>query len=219
MRLWCVLLLALAYGLNGHAEGDLNLKVSFIEALTREPLLNSQVIITYSNQSKVFKTGKKNNSVDINIPLNHIYNMRCVKNGYASKNIEIDVTEIPEENVEGGFKVILDITLFPMRPEFDLSVLKEPIGKCAYEVEIDDLKWDMAHTEEYKSVLDKELKRVCNLYQKQYLRWKSKGDKSMSKIKYKQALKQYRKALNFSFENEDLTETYRKLKMKIRRYS
>ncbi len=219
MRWLFAAVLLFGFGQNGLAEDDLELKVTFFEALTREPLTNSEVIITYNNQVKVFKTGRTDNSVELILPLDYVYDVRCVKKGYVFKHVEIDLTGIPEENNEGGFRLELDMTLFHLRPEFDISVMQKPIGKCAYDSDTDNIEFDLAYTIEYKTVLSTELKKTAEFYSEDYYKWKAKGDKSMSEINYKKALKYYRKALNYIDKDEELEEKYLEIKERLERYN
>lgn len=85
-----------------------------------------------------------------------VWTLRVKKRRYYDKWILFDLNGIPEENKEGDFTMVTDFTMLKSKSRKTKRLLeKNPVGKCAYDVEEDRITWD----DEYTSTINTQIKR------------------------------------------------------------
>ncbi|HIK66674.1 MAG TPA: hypothetical protein EYF95_01740, partial [Flavobacteriales bacterium] len=157
--------------------------------------------------------GDKNAGYSIELPIRHSYTFQYERDGFVSKKVVLDVSEIPEGEAVGGFGFDLDMTLFKNIEGFDISILDTPIGMGMYDVNSGKFKFDLDHTDRMKLRIENERNRILAIEEN---RSKNKrafdvamkaGENAMKKKKWQEALAHFDEALTLiPDEEEAITE-------------
>ena len=99
----------------------------------------------------------------VELPLHHLYTFEFVRDGFTSKKVSLDVSDVPETDAVDGFGFDLDITLFKTIEGFDESILDTPIGMGTYDVETGKFNFDMDHTDRVKQRIENEKNRILSI--------------------------------------------------------
>lgn len=76
-----------------------------------------------------------------------IWTFKVKKRGYYTKWVLFDLNGIPEENKEGDFAMTTDFSMINSKSRKTKRLLmKNPIGKCAYDADEDVINWDFGYT-------------------------------------------------------------------------
>jgi hypothetical protein len=135
------------------------------------------------------------------LPLRHSYTFQYGRDGFISKKVVLDVSDIPESDHIDGFGFDLDMTLFKTIEGFDETILDTPIGMGTYNVETGKFKFDMDHTDRVKLRIENEKNRIESIAEN---RSKNKrafdvamkaGENAMKKKKWQEALAKFEEAL------------------------
>ena len=94
------------------------------------------------------------------LPMRHIYTFDFGREGFVSKKVVLDGSNLPEGGDVEEFGFDLDITLFKMIKGFDESIMDTPIGIGVYDVETDKFNFDMDHTERVMQRIENEINRI-----------------------------------------------------------
>jgi len=153
--------------------------------------------------------GDKNAGYSIELPIRYSYTFQYERDGFVSKKVVLDVSEIPEGEAVGGFGFDLDMTLFKNIEGFDISILDTPIGMGMYDIDTGKFKFDLDHTDRMKLRIDNELNRLLAIEEN---RSKNKrafdvamkaGENSMKKKQWQEALAHFDEALTLIPEEEE----------------
>ena len=157
--------------------------------------------------------GDKNAGYSIELPIRHSYTFQYERDGFVSKKVVLDVSEIPEGEAVGGFGFDLDMTLFKNIEGFDISILDTPIGMGMYDISSGKFKFDLDHTDRMKLRIENEHNRLLAIEEN---RSKNKrafdvamkaGENAMKKKKWQEALAHFDEALTLiPDEEEAITE-------------
>ena len=157
--------------------------------------------------------GDKNAGYSIELPIRYSYTFQYERDGFVSKKVVLDVSEIPEGEAVGGFGFDLDMSLFKNIEGFDISILDTPIGMGMYDVNSGKFKFDLDHTDRMKLRIDNERNRLLAIEEN---RSKNKrafdvamkaGENAMKKKKWQEALAHFDEALTLiPDEEEAITE-------------
>ena len=157
--------------------------------------------------------GDKNAGYSIELPIRHSYTFQYERDGFVSKKVVLDVSEIPEGEAVGGFGFDLDMALFKNIEGFDISILDTPIGMGMYDINSGKFKFDLDHTDRMKLRVENELNRLIAIEEN---RSKNKrafdvamkaGENAMKKKKWQEALAHFDEALTLiPDEEEAITE-------------
>ena len=157
--------------------------------------------------------GDKNAGYSIELPIRYSYTFQYERDGFVSKKVVLDVSEIPEGEAVGGFGFDLDMSLFKNIEGFDISILDTPIGMGMYDINSGKFKFDLDHTDRMKLRIDNERNRLLAIEEN---RSKNKrafdvamkaGENAMKKKKWQEALAHFDEALTLiPDEEEAITE-------------
>ncbi|MFK7757442.1 MAG: hypothetical protein AB8B53_10975 [Flavobacteriales bacterium] len=158
---------------------------------------------------QVFQDGKLldsyatsgNSKYEFQVSLGHLYLFKFSKSGFVNKSVEVNTKNIPEEDQEGGFKLNMDMTLFEYVEGFNESIMDEPLGKAGYDVNMNDITFNLGHTTQMKNKITAERERLENAgaleaeNRKKYEDLMIQGSDNMTKEKYEGAIGSYESAL------------------------
>lgn len=125
-------------------------------------LLDSTLITIYSGEvpfSEIW-TNKKGKCT-FKLPLDKTFKIEISKPGYVTKYITVS-TKVPNENRD-VFSFSFDVDLFEEVKGLDVSVLKQPIAKVAYNLTLEGFAYDVAYTSRINTDLKKMYKNYYRL--------------------------------------------------------
>jgi tetratricopeptide (TPR) repeat protein len=192
--------LAVCFSFSSYAQ-TLILSGMLKEQDSNRRLEDCQVVV-YKNGDEMdqFNTGKSG-KYELDLELGYVYDIKISKAGYVYKILRFDTQNINEEDKAGGFAKEPDVYLFPMIEGFNMDLLKDPIGICKYNPQLNDLDWDLNYTNAQKKKIEDELKRLKNLAEKgaqmraEFDKLMLEGDGKMGEKKWKDAMDKYQAAL------------------------
>lgn len=131
------------------------------------------------------------------------YQLRFSKSGYVTKLVEVDTRNIPpEEKTKGEFytnKMLVD--MIPIRECLDYAdAEKQPVGRYAYDKTNNDIELDVSDQKRVQALFNKVKKQYHELDDLQLL--VDEGDRAMRGKQFKQAAKQYQKAVSLCTAND-----------------
>jgi hypothetical protein len=165
--------------------------------------------------------GDKNAGYSIELPIRHSYTFQYERDGFVSKKVVLDVSEIPEGEAVGGFGFDLDMTLFKNIEGFDISILDTPIGMGMYDINSGKFKFDLDHTDRMKLRIENEHNRLLAIEEN---RSKNKrafdvamkaGENAMKKKKWQEALVHFDEALTLIPDEEEAIAERDKARAKL----
>ena len=95
------------------------------------------------------------------------YRVMYEADGRVGKTVEIDLTRVPDSVWAGGLGMSVDIKLFRPSPGVDYAMLKEPLGKAAFDGATGLIAWDLAYTRSRQEKLELLLPKVGEPQEKQ----------------------------------------------------
>lgn len=114
--------------------------------LSGEPISGGLVALMLGSDTiSFFETGA-DGKVDMLIPYGAEYKIIYSFPNYASKSLLVDTRHVPDFTKEEGFGLDVDISLPPLIPNFDFSLLDEPIGLVMYDAGSDNFSFDNPYT-------------------------------------------------------------------------
>jgi len=138
---------------------------------------------------------------DFSFPLRHDYTFSFEFPGYGNKRIQVDASGVPPEDLKGGFKLDLDMTLFELVDGFDTSILEDPYGKAAFDPVKNTVSFDFDYTNRMKNRVDAEFERVENMAEQlaqmreDFADLMSDGETYMERTQWARALEAFTEAL------------------------
>ena len=155
----------------------------------------------------------KNAGYSIELPIRYSYTFQYERDGFVSKKVVLDVSEIPEGDAVGVYGAELDVTLFKNIEGFDISILDTPIGIGMYDVNSGKVKFDLDHTDRMKLRIDNERNRLLAIEENRSKNKRAfdvamkEGENAMKKKKWQEALAHFDEALTLiPDEEEAITE-------------
>ena len=107
----------------------------------------------------VYKDGEKVQTIDASrkfefeLKLDHKYTIEFVKEGYITKKVSLD-TYAPEDRKEFRFEPLaFNVQLFPQFDDINTVIFNQPVGKYAYDPEMEDFYYDTDYTKSIQSAL------------------------------------------------------------------
>lgn len=161
-------------------------------------------------------TTSVNGRFEMTLKFDHLYNVRFNKDGYVSKYLSIDTRNVSENAKTGGFGFQIDMTIFEVVEDVNFDILKKPVGKAAFEEELNDISFDYEYTKSIQAEIAKLRRALEKKYkeeEEQLLAEKkaleeeeakkekfdklvSEGDEQMSQSNYMNAIFKYSDALD-----------------------
>lgn len=161
-----------------------------------------QVTVTVRQDGKDYDsfTTTGNGKYGFNLPLGHRYMIEFTANDFVRKKIDINTKGIPPEDMAGGFKLNMDMTLFPYQEGFDMTIMDEPLGKAQFDPIRNSVEFDYNYTGKKQKEIVDEFKRLEKMEKemekllKEFNDLIEKGDKAMSSGKFADAVSNFEKA-------------------------
>jgi hypothetical protein len=180
-----------------------------------EKKLDGVQVIVFKNgaQEKVFDAGSSG-KFDFTLPLGYSYDLKFSRADYVTKIIRIDTRNIPAEDRAGGFLMEFESSLFKYIEGFDTDILKEPMGKAAFDSQTNYVTFDFEYTAEMNKKIEAEFKRLADLakngdkLRKEYEKLILEGDEKLAGTKYEDAMSKYKGALALFPGDEPAQEKY-----------
>ncbi|MDG1262155.1 MAG: hypothetical protein P8H59_06855 [Flavobacteriales bacterium] len=144
---------------------------------------------------------------EFELPLGHDYIISYSKEGFVPKKLQVNTKGIPAEDMEGGFQMNLEVTIFEYIEGFDLSIVESPVGKANFSAQQNSIDWDMNYTGRMMSKIEDELERLAKLgdelekMREEFNELVQKGDQKMTEEKFSDAISKYEAALEL-FDEE-----------------
>ena len=137
---------------------------------------------------------------DFELPLRHDYAFSFEMDGHSNKRIEVDASGIPESAL-GNRNMDLDMTMFPLPPGFDESIFNNAYGRGEYNDAKNTVVFDSNYTVRMRNKVQAEFARLERMegelerMQDDFDAFLKKGDQSMGKQEWQQAVDFYDSAL------------------------
>ena len=160
------------------------------------------VVVVFQDGSEFDRLEVDNNAgYSFELPLRHLYTFQFVRDGFTSKKVSLDVSDVPDTDAVDGFGFDLDVTLFKTIEGFDESILDTPIGMGKYDVETGNFNFDMEHTDRVKQRIENEKNRILSIAENRSKNKRAfdvamkKGENAMKKKTWQEALGYFEEAL------------------------
>ena len=185
--------------------------------------LDGVQIIVFRNgaQERVFEAGTSG-KFDFTLPLGYSYDLKFSRADYVTKIIRVDTRNIPAEDRAGGFLMEFESSLFKYVDGFNTDILKEPMGKAAFNSQTNYVTFDFDYTAEMNKKIDAEFKRLADLakngdkVRKDYEKLMLEGDDRMAGTKFEEAMAKYKAALGLFPSDKPAKEKYDEAERKFR---
>ena len=180
-----------------------------------EKKLDGVQVVVFKNgaQEKVYDAGSSG-KFDFTLPLGYSYDLKFSRADYVTKIIRIDTRNIPAEDRAGGFLMEFESSLFKYVDGFNTDILKEPMGKAAFDSQTNYVTFNFEYTEEMNKKIEAEFKRLADLakngdkLRKDYDKLMLEGDDRMAGTKFEEAMSKYKGALNLFPTDKPAKEKY-----------
>jgi len=185
--------------------------------------LDGVQIIVFKNgaQERVFEAGTSG-KFDFTLPLGYSYDLKFSRADYVTKIIRVDTRNIPAEDRAGGFLMEFESSLFKYVDGFNTDILKEPMGKAAFNSQTNYVTFDFEYTAEMNKKIDAEFKRLADLakngdkVRKDYEKLMLEGDDRMAGTKFEEAMTKYNAALGLFPSDKPAQDKYDEAERKFR---
>jgi hypothetical protein len=185
--------------------------------------LDGVQIIVFKNgaQERVFEAGTSG-KFDFTLPLGYSYDLKFSRADYVTKIIRVDTRNIPAEDRAGGFLMEFESSLFKYVDGFNTDILKEPMGKAAFNSQTNYVTFDFEYTAEMNKKIDAEFKRLADLarngdkVRKDYEKLMLEGDDRMAGTKFEEAMTKYKAALGLFPSDKPAQDKYDEAERKFR---
>jgi len=185
--------------------------------------LDGVQIIVYKNgtQEKVEDAGNSG-KFDFTLQLGYSYDLKFSRADYVTKIIRVDTRNIPAEDRAGGFQMEFEASLFKYVEGFNTDILKEPIGKAAFDSQTNYISFDFDYTASMTAKIEAEFKRLADLakngdkQKKEFEKLILEGDGKMTGTKYEEAMNKYKSALALFPDDEPAKEKFEEAERKYK---
>ena len=185
--------------------------------------LDGVQIIVFKNgaQERVFEAGSAG-KFDFTLPLGYSYDLKFSRADYVTKIIRVDTRNIPAEDRAGGFLMEFESSLFKYVDGFNTDILKEPMGKAAFNSQTNYVTFDFDYTAEMNKKIEAEFKRLADLakngdkVRKDYEKLMLEGDDRMAGTKFEEAMAKYKAALGLFPSDKPAKDKYDEAERKFR---
>jgi hypothetical protein len=171
------------------------------------------VVVVFQDGTELDRLEVDNNAgYSFELPLRHLYTFQFVRDGFTSKKVSLDVSDVPETDAVDGFGFDLDMTLFKTIEGFDESILDTPIGMGTYDVESGKFNFDMEHTDRVKQRIENEKNRILSIEENRSKNKRAydvamkQGENAMKKKNWQEALGFFEEALVLIPDEEEAIE-------------
>lgn len=171
------------------------------DANTDSKLEGVQIIVFKNGAQESVTDAGKTGKFDFKLDLGYSYDLKFSRADYVTKIIRVDTRNIPTEDRAGGFQMEFEASLFKYVNGFNVDILKEPMGKAAFDSQTNFITFDFEYTASMNKKIEDEFKRLADLakngdkQKKEFEKLILEGDGKMSDSKYEEAMNKYKSAL------------------------
>ncbi|MFQ5335632.1 MAG: carboxypeptidase-like regulatory domain-containing protein, partial [Flavobacteriales bacterium] len=159
-------------------------------------LSGATIKIMQNGQQVKSATTAGNGKFIIDVPLGKNYKVVFSKPGYVSKRLAIDATSVPENQWLDKHGFPMEVSLFEKMEGLDVSILKNPIGRIAYNKKDGYFDYDEAYTRMIQDKLAKLKKELAAKLKAEeaYKNAIAGADRMFQQNNFSEAKKMYSKA-------------------------
>jgi len=171
------------------------------DANTDSKLEGVQIIVFKNGAQESVTDAGKAGKFDFKLDLGYSYDLKFSRTDYVTKIIRVDTRNIPTEDRAGGFQMEFEASLFKYVDGFNTDILKEPMGKAAFDSQTNFITFDFDYTASMNKKIEDEFKRLADLakngdkQRKDFEKLVQEGDEKMTGSKYEEAMNKYKSAL------------------------
>ena len=171
------------------------------DANTDSKLEGVQIIVFKNGAQESVTDAGKAGKFDFKLDLGYSYDLKFSRTDYVTKIIRVDTRNIPTEDRAGGFQMEFEASLFKYVDGFNTDILKEPMGKAAFDSQTNFITFDFDYTASMNKKIEDEFKRLADLakngdkQRKDFEKLVQEGDGKMTGSKYEEAMNKYKSAL------------------------
>jgi tetratricopeptide (TPR) repeat protein len=165
--------------------------------------LSGVTVSAVANGSVVYSTStSRRGNYTMKLPLGAVYTIKYQKNGFVTKTMKVNVTNVNEEDMPIGGRIMppVDIELFTDRENVDFSFLEEePVVEWDYDEKNFVMDWDRQVYNKMKKKIEDKLAEAENKEEEQEAKYNaliSEADKLFDKEDYQVALGKYEEAIS-----------------------
>ncbi len=170
-----------------HIDGDM--KDGFTD-------MSSAFVIVYVNGQKLKRVSADGNGTfDFDLDFGKNYELHFVKQGYATKKVDILLQNVTAEMVGIGCRPReVQVSMIQKVEGIDYSVLDKSVGQIFYDPEIECFDWDADYTLRAMEKIEQLVDELEDK-KKEYAKNTAAGDKALAKGDFETAKKSYEAAL------------------------
>jgi hypothetical protein len=134
---------------------------------------------------------------DFQLPLRYDYVFSFTYPGYGVKRIRVDGSKVPPEDLKGGFRLDMPMSLFKLIDGFNTAILEDYFGKATFDPVKNTISFDMAHTDAMRNRVKQEFERVARMagdlakMRQDFAALLAKGKAAMTATNWDQALSDF----------------------------
>ena len=114
----------------------------------KEPITNGAITIEEGGVPVDATTSRDSGYYEFGLQLDHRYRIHYSAAGAIPKTLEIDLSgvDLASEDIEGGWGMNVDVTLYPEMDEVPDSLIERPFGRSAWNATDGNFAWDLDYT-------------------------------------------------------------------------
>ncbi len=113
---------------------------------TQKGLSNAVFRVIADNKDSVNYAVAADGKYSVEMDFDHVYTIKVLSAGLATKCFIIDTRNVPASAREGGFGFEVDVELYKTGNSELLALLAQPMGVAKYDPGADNMLWDMEYT-------------------------------------------------------------------------
>ena len=202
LRRFAAFLVAVACAFVAAGQDDiLNVAGLVTDEADRKKLAGVEVSVTRDGAPFDALTTDAKGAYDFQLPLRHDYVFSFTYPGYGVKRIRVDGSKVPPEDLKGGFRLDMPMSLFKLVDGFNPAILEDYYGKASFDPVKNTIAFDFSHTERMRNKVKAEFDRVARMagdlakMREDFAALLAKGKSAMTASKWDQALTDFTAAL------------------------
>jgi hypothetical protein len=207
-----------------HVEGQddiLNVAGIVTDEADRKKLVGVEVSVTRDGAPFDALTTDAKGAYDFQLSLRHDYVFSFTYAGYGVKRIRVDGSKVPPEDLKGGFRLDMPMSLFKLVDGFNTAILEDYYGKASFDPIKNTIAFDFSHTERMRNKVKQEFDRVARMagdlakMREDFAALLAKGKTAMSASKWDQALSDFSAALAIFPDDAEAQQLQKQAQAKV----
>ena len=204
------------------AQDDiLNVAGIVTDEADRKKLIGVEVSVTRDGAPFDALTTDAKGAYDFQLPLRHDYVFSFTYAGYGVKRIRVDGSKVPPEDLKGGFRLDMPMSLFKLVDGFNTAILEDYYGKASFDPIKNTIAFDFSHTERMRNKVKQEFDRVARMagdlakMREDFAALLAKGKTAMTASKWDQALTDFTAALAIFPDDAEALQLQKQAQAKV----